>query len=311
MQSREKKLLAAVVALAVVLVAWYAAGRFAGMFTDRDARIANLSKEVGEKEAKLREAKRAKERLRELEHRALPSDLEQARAKYESWLLSIATKAKLSDVKVSAAQTPSRSKVYSKLGYTVDGKGTLPQLVMLLYEFYAANHLHQLRNLTVKPVEKSTQLTLSLGIEAVSLPNADRTQELNSEPAKRLAQKNLDAYEKIISKRNLFAEYVPPKPPEVAKTPDRPREPTFDPSQQAYLTSIVESNDQPQAWVHLRTANKTLHLFEGDTFDVGPVKGKILRIGDGQIEFEVNGKRLHLTLGKPLTEAKEMQAASL
>ncbi len=115
-----------------------------------------------------------------------------------------------------------------------------------------------------------------------------------------------------IVERNLFAAYVPPPPP------PRPREttvaappppPAFDPAKYTYLTSIIEVDSRPQAWLNVRPTKQTLRLFVGDGITVGKFSGKLVRIADKEIEIESDGKRRVVALGKSLDQAVELPAA--
>ena len=178
-------------------------------------------------------------------------------------------------------------------------------MTTFLHRFYQAGHLHQILAMGVVPETRGTKLSLQITIEALSLPTADRTDALaDAPPSHELASP--DVYRKAIGERNLFAAYQPPPPqpsqntgetPPPAPTPPPSR---FDPAKHAYLTAIVTMGDRQQAWIFARTSDETFKLFEGDTFEIGGVKGKVLRIGQRDVEIEFDGRQYLLPLGENL-----------
>lgn len=65
------------------------------------------------------------------------------------------------------------------------------------------------------------------------------------------------------------------KPPPDAEPAE---EPEFDEAKQAVLTGLVRSGDAWVAWIHVRTTGELLKLREGDTLEVGQIKGTIAEI---------------------------------
>ena len=59
------------------------------MFTTRDARLTKLRKDVDDKDMKVALVKKAIANKRELEKRSLPTDRDQARSLYSTWLRGI------------------------------------------------------------------------------------------------------------------------------------------------------------------------------------------------------------------------------
>jgi hypothetical protein len=123
-------------------------------------------------------------------------------------------------------------------------------------------------------------------------------------PPARLADSKLDDYRRAIAERNFFAPYKPPPP--TTQGPGSPGPPKFDPCKYAYLTGIVGVNDQPEVWLIGRTTGKKYTLREGDTFEVGDVSAKVIRINHRDAEIEFEGKRWLVPMGDNLREAKPL-----
>jgi hypothetical protein len=203
MSKREKILAAIVGGLMLLLIVGFSVRRVETSFRDRRNKVLALEKEVRDKQRTIRQGALDAARLHGYEKRALPSNLETARAAYQTWVLDCVSKVDLDDPSVVASTPRNNRDIYSELSFTVTGQGDLRQLIELLHRFYSANHLHRIRRLHVKRVEGSKQLDLTLTIEALSLPTSLNTERLSSEQSKRLKQADLAAYMRGITGRNL------------------------------------------------------------------------------------------------------------
>ena len=59
-----------------------------------------------------------------------------------------------------------------------------------------------------------------------------------------------------------------------------------------------------QAWIHVRTTNETLRLFEGDDVKVGQFDGKIVSIEPRAIVVKSGDEELRVELGQNLRDGK-------
>ena len=121
----------------------------------------------------------------------------------------------------------------------------------------------------------------------------------------RLASSDLDDYREAITKRNIFGPYKAP-PPVRTEGPGPPPPPKFDPCKFAFVTAIVASNGDPQAWVIARTTGEKFQLREGEEFEIGDFQAKIVRINRRDAEIEFDGKPWLVPLGDNLREAKPL-----
>jgi hypothetical protein len=310
MQSREKLLAIVVGGLLALLVAHWLFNSIRGSFVKRWNDIAALEGQIEEKLTEEARGKRAALLLAHWQHRSLPSDVGLAETLYRNHLLELAAKNKLSNAKINPGRGDFRKNVYDKLVFTMTCKGSLEQMVSFLYDFYSGNHLHKLRELSIKPGNNARELDLSLAIEALVLPGADRKDALNEERGDRLVHATLAAYSDPIVKRNLFAEYAPPPPPKpLVQAEPETKPPLFDPAKFAVLTGVLQVGDQPQAWITVRTTGELLKLNKGDQLKVGEFQGTVTRIDTNCIELESGGKRRLLALGKTLAQATDAATA--
>ncbi|MBN2579937.1 MAG: hypothetical protein JXB10_13190 [Pirellulales bacterium] len=294
LQKREKQLAIAAGALVAVMAAiylWPSGGAsLSGLRALRDKRLL----EIAGKNRILAKSQRAKAQIAAWEKRALPSDPKLAGPLYQTWLRELVVeRVKFRNANVDPIGAPSRrGSYYELLKYKVGGDADWEQLTRFLHEFYRAGHLHKIQHLQIRPKEKSSALNLTIDIEALSLPGLDRRDRLSAEPGDRLRLSSLAEYEKPIAGRKLFAAYTPPapeRPPKIHKEPP-PKPPEFDPASQTYLTAVIETDGQSEAWLQIRTSGKTLHLHEGEEFTVGPNKYKTLKIHRRSVEIEDGGK---------------------
>lgn len=300
MQKRELLLAKITGAVALIALGQFAYSFVQGSFEERQTQITALEQELENKDAIKKRGVRAQKRLKEWEHRSLPANLDQARSLYQNWLANTVEKIRLAKAEVTSGPAMPRLGIYNRLPFTVRGSGSLDQITSLLYDFYKADHLHQIQRLSLTPVSGGpgpggpSQFDLTLSIEALALPGADRSDKLNDAVSERLAWKELEDYRKPITQRNLFAPYAERR--------------VADESQDAYVTGVIRDNGQIHAWLSLRSSGRMLKLSEGDKLDVGSLHGTVARILvlEQAIEIETDGKRRRVSLGKSLAEGQEL-----
>jgi hypothetical protein len=292
---RQKVLLAVTSLMLLVIVGYWLVSWWRGPLKKLENQRASVRREIDGKLKKIKKGQEAQQRLDAWAQASLPADVEMARSLYQNWLLTLAAEARFDGTKVEAGQGRQRGDVYHALRFSLQAQAPLDRLVRFLQRFYTAGHLHQIRSMSLVPIDKSEKLDVQLSIEALVLPKADRKDKLTEAPATRLAA-SPDAY-RIIATRNLFAPYKPLPPPRVQTPP-----PPFDLAKYAYLTAIVASNGKPEAWLLVRANGKKLQLHEGDPFEIGDLRGKIVRIGEREVDVEICNQRWRLPLGDNLRE---------
>jgi hypothetical protein len=90
-------------------------------------------------------------------------------------------------------------------------------------------------------------------------------------------------------------------PPEPEREEPRP---TFDEAKYTFVTGIVQVNGRWQVWLTVRTEGKWLRLFEGDTFQVGAMEGRIERIHPRDVEISTGDALISVRFGKSLHEGQ-------
>lgn len=252
---------------------------------ERYAKTRQMQTYIKRKTAELARARAASKQLAVWESQSLPSRSEVARSLYQAWLLELVDFAGLDNYAVTSGEPLGQKGMYQSISFSVRGRGSLDDLTRFLFEFYSAGHLHQVRSIAMTPVHGSDQLDLSLAIEGLILPSADREDRLSSGTAQRLASSSLEAYQPIVA-RNLFG---------IGSSPDA--------TDHTYLTAVNYVNGQPEAWFDLRSEDRILKLRAGDRLEVGQFKGTVADIEDTDVILDLDGQRWLLTVGENLAQA--------
>ena len=339
MNKRERILAATTAVLFLLVVGWFLLGFLGGSLAQLRAGNENLKAEVKERQANIARAARSFGRLDDWNRRCLPSNIEAGGSEYQNWLMSLCEKENLSGRKVDIITQRTEISGWTRLLFSIHGRGTLEQLTNLLDRFYAADHLQQIVSLSVTPVEEGSKtLDLIVAIEAVSLPGAvdgnpdapsARSDKLyepwqgqladadgesgdpGDESAEPTEGENLDDLLHLIVARNMFMPFSPPPPPapQVDKPepkPEPPKPPGFDHLKFTVVTAIVEVNEQRQVWILTRTTGKLHKLVKGQSFELGE-EGNLARamigtIGAREVEVisEHDGRQYMVSLGDNL-----------
>jgi hypothetical protein len=261
--------------------------QFSGPLAAIRRRKVELTHEIRQVENQLDRARKASKEMDRWRAQSLPSDTERARSAYQAWLADLAEHVQLIDRNVVSGE-PVKVKGMSHattISFSLHGRGTLEQLTRLLYDFYSAGHLHQIRSLNITPLAGTEMLDLSIAIDTLVLPNVTRKDRLSSKRSDRLAFDRIEDYQPIIE-RNLFAVGGS------AQVADY-----------AFLTAVNYVDSQPEAWFSIRTSDSVLKLRQGERLEIGSFKGIIAAITDSDVIVESDGERWLLTVGDNLSQA--------
>lgn len=220
MTQRERTLLLLFSGLLVGLLIYLGIGRLQAGLDGRASRIEELQRQV-------RQMKRTKTRgllaakgLKTYRQRSLATDVQLANSNYRAWLHQWLEHAEVTnhDVTFLTRQVVrdkqrGRSHFYDRYAFSVTCHARLDQWIELLYAFYRADHLHRIRQMTVRPVREG-MLALTFEVEAVAVAGAGDDKALPSTTSKRLAMGSLEAYMQRILARNPYG--PPNQPPHFA-----------------------------------------------------------------------------------------------
>jgi hypothetical protein len=279
LQRREKILAAAAGGLTLLLALWFLF--FSGRSLSHDQlseRRDKLQVEVEKKQRQVKAAEASVRRLAEWRRRALPSDVAEARVLYQAWLRELADRFEFRQPSVESTGQEPRSQTATLLKFNVRGRTKLAKLTEFLHEFYRAGHLHQIRVIDVSKTPNSTDLTVNLEVEALSLPGADRKNKLTELQNKAIPSAELSTYKDAIVKRDLFAPFRPTgdEPPDAAQT--------------TFVTAILGVDGVGEVWLVDRGSGKDWKLHVGEPLEVGSVKGTVKSIGTHGVVVEIDGQ---------------------
>lgn len=215
------------------------------------AQTKQLRENIRRKKADLKQIRAEQEQLAIWETQSLPAEAPLARSLYQAWLVQLVEHVGLRKPNVDSGEPVNHKDLYQMHSFMVRGEGTLEQATQLLFEFYRAGHLHQIRSLELTPSAEGKQFSISLAIEALSLPYIKRGDQLGSAHGDRLASAKLADYQ-IIARRNVFGSGA-------------------DPDVLAYtrLTGVTVSRGRPQAWFTVDTRGETLQKAVGEVLEIG------------------------------------------
>lgn len=299
LKGRERWLAISAGSLAAVAAVQFGFNQLQTALDARKSQVASLSKEISDKEALVLRGKRAGKKLQEWQKRSLPSDLELARSLYRNWLAGIVEQTRLGQADVKPGADVPKAGVYTLLPFDVRGEGSLDQIVRLLYDFYRADHLHRVKQISLTPATAGAgppgqaRFGLVLSVEALALPGADRNDKLAEGDSGRLAWDGMTQYTGPILQRDLFSPYQPPAQ-------------RADPAQDTYFTGLVKDDGEYAVWVNWRSSGRLAKLRQGESFYLGINEATVFHIAPRGVDIDYEGKRRHVELGKSLAEGREV-----
>ncbi len=255
-----------------------------------------LTKRLRETKAATTKAQRAVAQLDELEKASLPWDPEVARERYQDWLLQVAKDAKLENtsidasdpasVTISAGRGKRPTEIYKRFSFSLRGRGDFERVTRFLYDFYRAGHLHKIRSMSLNPVNQGQEIDVSLSIEALALPNADRETELTTVVSERLAQTDVHNYQ-LIAQRNFFGTG------------------STETAWKQVLLSAVTSDAQGvgEAWFTVGTDSQTRILQLGQALTMPALEVRVVGLDETTATISIDGRLYKISIGQNLAEA--------
>ena len=301
MTPSEKKL---AMLVAGVIVFWFATH---GLTKYRDALAQNQAEQsAGQQKLRLARNAIARGQLAEKEHRtwqaqSLPTDPDVAQSLYHDWLRQQISEAGLEVKELSSKQsTMAQSKYYKQLTFTIEAEGKVDALTKFLYSFYQSGHLHRISKATLTPTDGREKLALFLIVDAISLPDCDRSDRL-TDAASSLKLPSQDELEEKIVSRNIFAVYQPTQDETVAAAESDSE------AAQAFVSSMTEGLEGWRMSILMRESGKILYFSEGDEIAVGQFKGTIHKLDGRKVIVSTDTERLQIRLGENLKQARPLE----
>ncbi len=290
--TRQQLLLGVLIVIGVVRVGdWVLQSLIEGPLQERRAKAAQLQKDIRNRVKQLADLRAAGQRVEQWVQQSLPADPETARTAYRSWLLSLLRSTRMTDAVVDSGSAGIRrlrsGAVLSRsLPFTLRARGSLLQFNDFLYQFTRAGLLHQITSFNLTPVSGSTIFDVSVSIDTVLLPSR-KGAELNTMPGTLPARATAAEYSAIAA-QNIFAIGLN----------------TVDPLKHTFVSAITFSDGQPLVWITDQLSDRVTRTGPGETFSTAAMSGSVVEVRAQDVVVESSGRRLLLTLGSPLSEAK-------
>jgi hypothetical protein len=209
MNPRERLLSLITGSLVALLGCYWAFSTVWGWFEARDTRLVAAQRDLKKKNDELLKVQIAAKKLAEYEQQSLPRDVDLSQTLYQSWLLSIAQEAGLSEIEIKTTKPKANQRTYYSLGYTLHAQGSWSQWVAWFHAFQSQAVLHRVDAFSVQTLKNSRQLDGALAITAVCVNSAPPATEWKSHARENFPE--LASFSTPIMNRNFF--FPPNQPP--------------------------------------------------------------------------------------------------
>lgn len=280
-----------------------------GPFTSRYATIAALNEKLSQKEGEQTRLEMAEWRLADANRRSLPSD--PSSLAYQVWLTELATKQQFTGLGV-APKSSSRNgnEPFSRIRFTVTAHCKMKDLCQFLFDFYSADLLHKVTNLSVKSIDATAdpELDVAIDIEGLSMQTTKKRDTLfegkqATSVATDMRKKSFSDYDLLHAKNRFARGYEgPPKP----TIPPAPPTPPFDSAPYVKFVGFVELDGVGEAWLYDQTSNKNTVLRPGLEFEIAGVKASVVNVSKDFITLRVKEKTWRIEQGESLKQMREV-----
>ena len=302
MTQREKTLGLAVAAAGVLWFGTQGVQRYQAAVERNENLQFEAERQLDDANFAVERGQRARHQLNKWRRRSLPTNRDVAESLYQDWLRAQLAVAGLTVKELADKSALNRRPEYTELSESIDAEGTLAQLSGFLHAFYSAPHLHRISAATLSPAKEGGKLTISLTVDALILPECDRTDALADRPPQELP-KSADDFRKSLEGRNLFVAYTPQA--DGNATADRD-------AADARLSGMVYGDRGWRMSVLKQKSSEVSHYHEGDSIKIGRFEGKVIEI-DGphrRAVFETPAGRVEVRLSQTFDKATPVDGDS-
>jgi len=232
-----------------------------------------LRNDVQELQQAVRKKEAVQKKLTEYLDQSLPPNAT-THYKYSDILWNLMKESGFQDFKVnsttnlSSATSRSNRNGYQTFSYKLTGTASLEGLTNLLKQFYGTPLLQVIKSLSIKPLDQSNRMAITIDIEAIALDTAKRQTNIDwvYNPD---AEQTLSDYVRQVNERALFSVYRPPMPPAPPDVPPLPpKEPSFTEAMHTIVAFISDVNGRYEVHLDRRLKGDKLRLKVGDRFEI-------------------------------------------
>ncbi len=296
MNQREKLLVGAVGLLVILWGGTIGWGRYQAARMGNQNQQSSAEQQLSQARAASARGLRAQDMLRGWQRQSLPTNLDIAKSLYQDWLRQQLVEAGLTVRDLTESTSRSAQKHFSQVTFVVNAQGTLAELTDFLYRFYQSNHLHRISAATLTPTITRRALTVSLTIDALSLSECPRSDQL-AEGSSDLFSESLEEIRQEIVSRNVFVAYGIDKPSEqqVAESPDE--------AAQAKITGMTRGEGGWQMTIRMGDSGRVRYFRQGDSIEIGRFSGEIVELDGRRAVVSRDDRRVQILLGQNLEQA--------
>ena len=205
----------------------------------------------------------AEDALKRVAQRTFGTEVNEASARSGEMITHIIAQAGLNEGDFTRLPMgPSRLRGAKVVGWTIQGKGALPQIVNLLFLLQNSPQVHRIENITLSPFDKPGEVKVRFNYHTLVLDPAPEFDPIELKPKFTLESPERLAYN-IIIERDILRPYIkaqphPPskKDPEPSKAPAGPEE--------LKVVSLSEWEGQPEVHIRDTARDVTLSFRPGD-----------------------------------------------
>ncbi len=301
MNAREKYLAGAVAALVILWGGTVGWDRYQEALLRNENQQLAAEQELSQARAAAARGQRAQRLLADWRKQSLPTDLDIAKSLYQDWLRQQLIEAGLVVRELNENSSRSTQRHFNQATYVVNAQGALAELTDFLYRFYQSNHLHRISAATLTPTTTRRSLSVSLTVDALSLPDCRRTDRLAEGSSETLTEP-LEKIRDLIVSRNVFLPYSPggsegPSSRQVADNSDAE-------AAQAFITSMTYGEGGWQMSIRMRDSGRIRYFRQGDSIQIGHFSGKIVELDGRRAIVSSKSQKLVILLGQNLSQAQ-------
>ena len=298
MNQRERILLGAVGLLALFWGATVGWDRYQTALTINQNQQQSADQQLSQARTASARGLRAERLLRGWRRQSLPTNVDIAKSLYQDWLRQQLVDAGLVVREITETSSRSTQKHFSQVTYVINAQGTLGELTEFLYRFYQSNQLHRVSSASLTPTTTRKSLTVSLTIDALSLADCPRSNELAAGSSETFVEPLETVRDGIVS-RNVFVAYAPAQQEQAAEQEAEGPDETA----QAFLTGMTYGEGGWQLAIRMSDSGQVRYYRQGDSIEIGRFSGEIVDLDGRRAIVSRNGQRMQIQLGQNLGQA--------
>lgn len=272
MNPREKKLATIIVSIVgAALVLYIGRSVFLKPLRVLDTETRALQERLEKIKGERRAYFAAEDSLKKITQRTFADHIDEASAKSGALLTSQLLTSGLKEGDFSRLPVgPRKLKGALEIGWSVQGEGSLDQIVNLLFLLEKSPHLHRVDGVSVSPADRGTQVKVRFRYLTLVIDPAPIVDPAPLKPGPTLESPDRALYQAIVQ-RDILRPFIPPAPPPAVTPGTTPLPPAAPGPEALQVVSLSEWKGKPEIHVRDSTHEKTLRFSPGDALAGGTV----------------------------------------